>query len=323
MVLKRKAGRCPKLSVVDKIIFGLGAYFVRINRLQKISILIKPETVLGFHKALVARKYRLLFSSQPKRKPGPKGPSAELIRLVVDLKIKNPYYGCEKIVLLICNSFGLQVNEQRVRRILRKYLKPPPSSGPSWLSFLGSAKDSLWSVDFFRCESILLQSYAVMIVLDQFTRKIMGVAVCCYPAKGEDACRMFAGVVSGAKSSPRHLSFDHDPLFGFSQWKANLRVLEIDSIQTVPDIPWSHPFVERLIGSVRRECLDQTLFWNEQDLERKLREYASYYNEARVHLSISATPVQKFKNLDLTPLELNQYRWISHCRGLFQTPVAA
>ena len=73
------------------------------------------------------------------------------------------------------------------------------------------------------------------------------------------------------RSEPKYLSSDNDPLYRFQQWQANLRVLEIEEIKTVPYVPLSHPFVERLIGTVRREHLDQTLFWTAADLEEKLR----------------------------------------------------
>jgi hypothetical protein len=82
---------------------------------------------------------------------------------------------------------------------------------------------------------------------------------------------------------PRHLSTDHDPLFEAPRWTANLRIWEIDEIKTVPHVPLSHPCVERLIGTVRRECLDQVLFWNACDRERKRAEFRVYYNAARSH----------------------------------------
>ncbi len=80
---------------------------------------------------------------------------------------------------------------------------------------------------------------------------------------------MFNRAVSG-KGKPRYLSSDHDPLFEYHRWKANLRILDIEEVKTVPYAPLSHPFVERLIGTIRRELLDHTLFWNAADLERKL-----------------------------------------------------
>jgi hypothetical protein len=71
-------------------------------------------------------------------------------------------------------------------------------------------------------------------------------------------------------TTPRSLSSDHDPLFRFHRWRANLRVLEVDELKTVPGTPRSHAFVERLIGTIRREYLDRTWFWQQSDLERKL-----------------------------------------------------
>ena len=82
---------------------------------------------------------------------------------------------------------------------------------------------------------------------------------------------------------PRYLSSDHDPLFEYHRWQANLRILEIAPIKTVPYTPVSHPFVERLIGTIRREFLDQTLFWNSVDLERKLEAFQDYYNHNRFY----------------------------------------
>ena len=72
---------------------------------------------------------------------------------------------------------------------------------------------------------------------------------------------------------PKYLSTDNDPLFCFHRWQANFRVLEVHEIKTVPSVPISHPFVERLIGTVRREYQDHVLFWNEVDLERKLNDF--------------------------------------------------
>ena len=72
-------------------------------------------------------------------------------------------------------------------------------------------------------------------------------------------------------------------MYRFHQWLGNLRVLEVTEIKTVPYVPLSHPFVERLIGSLRRECLDHTLFWTATDLEAKLLDFQHYYNEHRTH----------------------------------------
>jgi putative transposase len=83
----------------------------------------------------------------------------------------------------------------------------------------------------------------------------------------------------------------------------------------------SHPFVERLIGSIRRELLDQTLFWTATDLENKLQNYQSYYNECRTHSGRGgSTPIE---NPEGKVIDINDFRWDKHCRGLFELPVAA
>ena len=99
---------------------------------------------------------------------GLKGPSSELIAAVVEMKPRNPRLGCRKIAEQISSAFGLEINKDVVRRILIQYYRPPPGgANPSWLSIIGRARDSSWSVDLFRCESILLQSHLVMVVMDR------------------------------------------------------------------------------------------------------------------------------------------------------------
>ncbi len=99
---------------------------------------------------------------------------------------------------------------------------------------------------------------------------------------------------------------------------------EIDEIKTVPRLPVSHPFVERLIGSIPREYLDQVLFWNVHDLEKKLDEYKNYYNGYRVHAALEGeTPLSVSGNNVLGKTNIDNYQWKTHCRGLFQTPMAA
>jgi len=117
------------------------------------------------------------------------------------------------------------------------------------------------------------------------------------------------------------LSSDHDPLYRFHQWQANLRILDVKEIKTVPYVPLSHPFVERLIGTIRREYLDQTLFWTAADLEEKLGAFQQYFNRHRTHSGLEGR-LPDPPNTQAT-LNFASYRWQQHCRGLYQTPIAA
>ena len=118
----------------------------------------------------------------------------------------------------------------------------PSDEGASRLALLANCKDSVWSVDLFRCESLMLRSHWVMVVMEQFTRRVIGFAVCAGTPDGPSVCRMLGEVLAHAGPLPNSLSSDHDPLFKFHRWKANLRILEIREVKTVPDVPISHPF---------------------------------------------------------------------------------
>ncbi|MDE2347096.1 MAG: integrase core domain-containing protein, partial [Gammaproteobacteria bacterium] len=122
---------------------------------------------------------------------------------------------------------------------------------------------------------------------------------------------------------PMRLSTDHDPLFRFHRWLANLRILEVEEIKSVPYAPMLHPFIERLIGTIRREYLDQAFFRNSVDLHRKLGQVCAYYDGARVHRSLNGvTPIERAGRLSPPRADFAEYQWTRHCRGLFQTPVA-
>ncbi len=120
-----------------------------------------------------------------------------------ELKRRNPRFGCPRIALVISQTFGVDINKDVVRRVLATHYRPGSGDGgPSWLSFLGHMKDSLWSVDLFRCESILLRTHWVLVVMDQFTRRIIGFGVHAGDVDGVALCRMFNRAIPG-KGSPQ------------------------------------------------------------------------------------------------------------------------
>ncbi|MEY3018140.1 MAG: hypothetical protein RL336_1275 [Pseudomonadota bacterium] len=314
----RRHKRAPNLSTTDRLLLGYLSTKVDPKRLDRLAIVISPSTLHKLHAAMVMRKYRLLFSNKTKNKPGPKGPSQDLINAVVEMKWCNPRYGVNRIAQQINLAFGFTINKDVVRRILEKhYHQNPRNDGPSWLTTLGHAKDSRWSIDFFRCESISLKSHWVMVVMDQLTRRIIGFAVHDGDLDGRVVCSMLINATK-EQGWPNRLSSDNDPLFRYHQWKANLRVLGIEEVKSLPYTPISHPFVERLIGTVRRECLDQTFFWGKTDLEKKLHQFQIYFNEHRCHSAKSDRPPVDFRYQK--SLNINKYYWKPFCRGLYELP---
>ena len=244
LILNRSRKRSPNLRPSDRVVAGLCANFVRPGRLIRSAIVFKPSTLLSLHRALIQRKYRRLFSSTEPMKPGPKGPSQEVIAAVVDMKQRNPSWGCPRIAQQITLAFGIPIDRNVVRRILAARYEPKPDSAD-------------------------------------------------------------------------------DPLYWFHQWQRNLRILDVKEIKTVPYVPLSHPFVERLIGTVRRECLDRTMFWTGADLETKLFDFQRYYNGHRAHAGLDGRTPDPSPDPGCGCANVSSYRWQLRCRGLYQTPMAA
>jgi putative transposase len=137
-------------------------------------------------------------------------------------------------------------------------------------------------MDLFRCESIVLQSYWVMVIIDVFIRRFIGFAVERGDIDGAAVCRMF-NAATVKQDPPKYLSSDNDLLFRFHRWRANLRVMDIEEIKSLPFVPRSHPFVERMIRTIREELLDQVLVWNRPDLN------ASFPPSGSITIGIGST----------------------------------
>ena len=132
VVIGRSRRRAPNLTTVDRILFGFWALFLSPRRISRAAVIVRPSTLLRCHDALKRRKYRLLFASGRRAKPGPKGPSQELIRAIVELKRRNPRFGCPRIALILAKTFGVEINKDVVRRVLAKHYRPEPGpAGPS------------------------------------------------------------------------------------------------------------------------------------------------------------------------------------------------
>lgn len=132
--MSRNCRPAPKLTILDRVIYGFLTSMINVKRLSRIAITIKPATLLKFHKALVQRKYHLLFSNKSYRKPGPSGPNPALINAIIEMKTRNPRYGCRRIAMQISNAFGVDIDKDVVRRVLNKQFKDlPHSDGPSWV----------------------------------------------------------------------------------------------------------------------------------------------------------------------------------------------
>jgi transposase InsO family protein len=203
-----------------------------IHLLATIAKLVRPGGVRAIVAESLLLKHQLLISSRARRRAPNLNASDRLLLGLASLFV--PPRRLPKLAVILKprtlfrfheapHAFGIDINKDIVRRVLATHYRPEAGAdGPSWLCFIGHMKDSLWSIDLFRCESILLRSHWVMVVMDVFTRRIIGFGVERADSCGVSICRMFNQIITG-KSPPRHLSSDHDPLFRFHRWLANFR----------------------------------------------------------------------------------------------------
>jgi len=148
LIINRSRKRAPNLSTLDRFLLGFWSLFLNPRHILRAAVIIRPSTLLKSHNLLKQRKYRLLYSASRKGKTGPEGPSPELIQAIVELKQRNPRYGCPRIAQQINKVFGTDIDKDVVRRILAAHYRPDPGNGgPSWLTFSGNTKDSLWSLE--------------------------------------------------------------------------------------------------------------------------------------------------------------------------------
>jgi hypothetical protein len=198
LISGRARRRAPNLNSLDRLLLGLASLFIPASRLPKLAVALKPRTLLRFHKRSKGANIAGFSPRDVIDGPAQKDHRRKFICAIVEFKRRNPCIGCPRIALEIARTFGIDIDKDIVRRVLAKHYRPGAGNdGPSWLSFIGHMKDSLWSVDLFRCESILLRSHWVMVVMDVFTRRIIGFGV-----ERADLCgaRRFAGC--STRSSP-------------------------------------------------------------------------------------------------------------------------
>jgi putative transposase len=264
LILNRTRKRAPNLRVTDRVVAGSCALLMRRARLVRSAIVLKPATLLRLHRALKTRKYRLLFSPTARKKPGPRGPSRDVVAAVVEMKRRNPTWGCPRIAQQITLAFDVPINKDVVRRILAARDRPEPdSAGPSWLTVLGHAKDSLWSLDLFRCESAVLRTHWVLVVMDQFTRRIVGFGVHRGVVDGVGLCRCSIARCAArhcqptsARTTTRCLgSSNGNGIFAFSTYPKSRPLLSL-VILVVRAAMWRPS--NTLSGSLRRSSITTT-----------------------------------------------------------------
>jgi len=175
---------------------------------------------------------------------------------------------------------GIQISERTVSRILRRLRRPP---GQKWKTFLHNHLGQMVSVDFFTVPTITLRIMFAFIVLEHRRRQVLHFNVTEHPTAAWTAQQIVEAFAD--HDPPRYLIRDRDGVYG-SDVRRRIASLRIEEVLTAARSPWQNPYAERLIGSIRRDCLDHFIILNARHLKRTLASYFRYYHESRTHLGL-------------------------------------
>jgi transposase InsO family protein len=273
-ILRRKSPKRPTLDSIDRMIFA-GLYGLAPGVLSALAI-VRPETVIRWHRA----GFRLYWRWRSRPCGGrPKVP-LELRQLIWDISIANPLWGAPRIHGELL-KLGIDVGQTTVAKYMARG-RGPPSQG--WKTFLRNHADGVASMDLFVVPTISFRLLYGFLILHHGRREILWIGTTSHPSADWIARQLTEAF--GWEEAPRYIIRDRDCAYCDIVVR-RLRAMGIRDRPTAPRSPWQNGYCERLIGSIRRDCLDYVVIFGEQHLRHLLRSYTSYYNQTRTHLSLN------------------------------------
>ena len=272
-VVRRRSPKRPTFSNFDRLIFAR-LYGLAPNVLSSLAI-VKPETVIRWHRS----GFRLYWRWKSQSLGGRPKLSADIRQLIREISLANPLWGAPRIHGELL-KLGIDVGQTTVAKYMARNRKPP-SQG--WKTFLRNHADGIASMDLFVVPTISFQLLYGLLILKHGRRKILCLSATAHP-NAEWISRQLTEAY-GWEEGPCYLVRDRDSVYG-EVFTRRLRAMGIRDRPTAPRSPWQNGYCERLIGSIRRECLDHALVFGERHLRHLLRTYTDYYNNTRTHLSL-------------------------------------
>jgi len=273
-VLGRKAPKRAAFNSIDRLVFA-GLRRLAPGVLDALKIL-KPETVVRWHRA----GFRTYWRRKSRVRGGrPKTP-LEIRQIIRDMSIATPLWGAPRIhgeLLML----GIDVGQTTVAKYMVR-LRRPPSQG--WKTFLRNHTEGVASMDLFVVPTISFRLLYKLLVLQHRRRVIVWIGATAHPST-EWIARQLTEAYAWAQA-PQYVIRDRDRVYG-DLFIRRLRAMGIRDQPIAPRSPWQNGHTERLIGSIRRECLDHVVVFGEQHLRQLLGSYQRYYNDARTHLSLN------------------------------------
>ena len=280
----RRKRKRPLLTQCDRW-FWIGLSSVWKNWRDAL-VFVQPDTVLRWQRDRF-RRFWTRLSNPNGRRPGRPSITNDIRRLILQMAVANPLWRAPRIHGEL-QMLGIVVSERTVSRVLRTVPRPPSQS---WKTFLKNHLNEIVSVDFFTVATVRLQVLFVFLVLEHRRREVLHFNVTNHPTSAWVAVQMTEAF--GERTAPRYLIRDRDGVYG-EEVRRRLHSLGIEQVLTAPESPWQNGYAERVIGSIRRECLNHFIILNARHLKRTLAAYFRNYHCSRTHLGLGKQcPVER------------------------------
>ena len=273
-VLQQSAPRRLRLKPSDRLLWILLSQFWPGWR-RRLRI-VQPDTVVRWHRRAFAR----YWTWKSRRRPGRPAVAAAIRGLIQRMSQANVLWGAPRIHGELL-KLGINVAPSTVGKYLRRNRRPPSQT---WRPFLKNHMKQMASMDFFTVPTALFRVLFVFVVLSHDRRRVVHFNVTEHPTEEWTAQQIREAFPWD--EAPGYLIRDRDAIFG-KEVIAVAKGMGIQEVVTAARSPWQNPYVERLIGSIRRECLDHVIVWNKRSLQQTLRSYFHYYARSRTHLSLA------------------------------------
>ena len=283
-VLRRQVAR-PRLTWSDRALISMLASLVPRERWG--SFLITPQTILGWHRSLVRKRW-----TYPPRRPGRPGLAPESMELIWRLAKENPRWGYLRIVGEL-KKLGVTVSKTSVATGLRRHgLSPAPRrQGPTWTQFLSAQAKGIVATDFFHVDTVFFRRFSVWFVIEVDSRVVHVLGVTTNP-NGPWVTQVARNVATDLEEAGRGFRFligDRDTRFTRS-FDEVFTSIGVHTIRTPVRSPRANAYAERFVRTVRQDCLDHLLVVSRRQLESVLNEYVRHYNQARPHRGLQLAP---------------------------------
>ena len=261
-----------------------------------LSRVVQPDTILRWHRA----GFRAYWRWKSRGRPGRPRITRELRELIRQMSKENPLWGAPRIHGELL-KLGFEIAESTVSKYMIRHRGPPSQN---WRTFLGNHAHAIAAIDLCVVPTLTFERLFAFLVVGHGRRQLLWFAVTRHPTAEWLAQQIVEAFPWN--TAPGYLIRDNDAAYG-ETFTNRLRTMGIRDRPISPRSPWQNPYVERLIGTLRRECLDHLLVFGEQHLRQVLESYSLYYNETRTHLALSKDvplrrAIQRYGAITATPV---------------------